>query len=204
MGIRLPDPFTVNGAPGFSTADLIDNHPIIRDELRDGSILIVKDGAQYWSIDITYPDLLPTEYSLILSTLEESKRTGKSLLILLPQYLHFRVTTDINTLSIPAGLSGSLLTINGMTNALPFPGDLLQLSNSISKKVYRITSIDTSISNKVTLGLYPDLVVTTTGAEKPEFNNILFNTILSDWEHTTSINTDGLYTGVNIRVRESK
>ena len=205
MSIRLPDPFVVNNAPGFTVGDLVDNYPIIKDELQDGRVLQVKNGYQYWSINIEYPELLATEYSLVISAIEESKRTNSYIDILLPQYLHFRVLGDTTNTTITPGQRGSTIEIGG-SNALqgaPLAGDLIQLTG-VSKKVYRITSVDISSSNTWTLGVYPDLVITTVGTEKPKFNNILFQTVLTEWNTVSSINVEGLYTGAAYQFREAK
>lgn len=205
MSIRLPDPFVINDAPGFTSADLIDNYPLLQDELQDGSVLQVKNGNQFWSLAITYPELFPTEYAVIIGAIEEAKRTGDYIDILLPHYSPFRVVGNTTLTNIASGFKGSTITITQTDNlgGTPFVGDLFQLSGD-SKKVYRITSVDTSVANTWTLGLYPDLVIETTGAEKPVFNNILFQTVLSDWKTTSSIGVDGLYTGVGFNFREAK
>lgn len=202
MGIRLPDPYTHTEAAGFVSAALIDNHPTIRDSLRNGKVLIVKDGAQYWGIKITYPELLPEEFALIISTIEKSKRTGESIDILLPQYSPFRVSST-SGMTVAQGYQGSKLRVLNAGTEIPYPGDLIQLGNSISKKVYRITDIDRVNATTLDIYLYPDLVITTTGMEVPIFNNILFNTVLDDWATTSDINTDGLYAGVTIAFREN-
>ena len=206
MSVRLPDPFTHEGAPGFASGDLVSNHPTIQDELTDGSVLQVDNGMQYWGINITYPDLFPEEYGLIISAIEEAKRLRAPIDIMLPQYVTFRVNGNTTSIGVPAGQKGSTLTLVGTDSlmGMPNPGDLVQLGNSTSKKVYRITSINLSIANQWTLGVYPDLQITTSGTEYPRFNDILFQTKMLNWNDVTSINPDGLYTGVSFSFRETK
>ena len=206
MSVRLPDPFIVEGAPGFTTGDLMSNHPIIQDPLTDGRVLQVDNGNQYWSIDITYPDLFPEEYSLVISAIERAKATKDFIDILLPQYMHYRVVGDVGAAVIPAGQKSNTLRVTnvGQLGGIPLAGDLVQLLGSASRKVYRITYVDTDVAGQWTLGIYPDLQAQTTGVEKPEFNNILFQTKMTDWNHKSSINVDGMYTGVGFTFREAK
>ena len=111
--MRLPDPFThpqYQGL-GFETSVLIDNDPMIRDELPDGSVLEVKSAAQYYSINITYPDLYPDEYAVLSSFILEYKRTRSFIDVMLPNYEVFRVKGNPSVTSIPTGQKGNTIQI---------------------------------------------------------------------------------------------
>lgn len=202
--IRLPDPFTHPGeAPGFLSAPLIDNEPIIQDELPGGTVKQVKSAQQYWSTVITYADLYDMEFRLVSSAVYEAKRKDGLLQIVLPQYTSYRVFGNTANLSIPANQKGSSLTIQGFNSVegVPYVGDLFKLSTH--PKVYKITKV-TRAGDSVTLGLYPNLVITTNGTEKPELNGVTFQMALTNRSGLKeNINPDGMYTDVTISLRES-
>lgn len=203
--MRLPDPFThpqYNGL-GFERATLVDNDPIIRDELPNGKVTEVKSASQYWGINISYGDMFPDEYAVLSSALLEYKRTRGYLDVILPHYESFRVRGSTAACNIAAGQKASTLVINntGSLSGTPNPGDLFQLTTH--KKVYKITSFKNE-SGKWTLGLYPDLAITTNGSEKPIFNGILFQTKLMNGDSfQEEISVDGVYTNLNLVLRES-
>ncbi|AKY02259.1 hypothetical protein AEO54_269 [Vibrio phage vB_VorS-PVo5] len=204
MAIRLPDPFThPDEAPGFLKAPLVDNEPILQDELPNGKVLQTKSSAQFWSVNITYPDLYELEYRLVSSAINEAKRTGEKLEIILPQYVNFRVTGDIDATNIAAGQKGSTIEITG-TNVLegaPYLGDLFKLSTH--PKVYKITGFKRE-DDKFILNIYPDLFIETTGNEKPVFNIVpLQVSLLGRDSITEDINADGMYESISYSFRES-
>lgn len=203
--MRLPDPYTnpeLSGL-GFESVNLIDNDPVIRDELPNGKVNEVKVSAQYWGINISYPELFPDEYSVLDSFILEYKRTGSYIDVILPQYEAFRVRGNTNLVNIPAGQKGSNITMDtkGVLTGIPKPGDLFKLSNH--PKVYKITSFNKS-GNTWSINLYPDLFITTTGAEKPVFNGILFRTKLMNGDaFGSTLNNNGTYSGISLNLRES-
>lgn len=204
MAIRLPDPYTNPGeAPGFTNAPLTDNQPIIQDAMPDGRLLQQKSAAQFWSMKISYPELFDMEYRLISSAINEAKRTDDFIEIVLPQHVSYRVQGDESKASIAAGQKGSSLVItntSGLTG-FPYPGDLFKLSTHA--KVYKITSVDVSTPNQMTINLYPDLFIDTDGSEKPVFNDIKFQVKLSNRTIMEDVSVDGLYTGITYDFRES-
>lgn len=204
MTIRLPDPFThPDEAPGFLKAPLVDNEPIIQDELPNGKVIQVKSSAQFWSVNITYPDLYELEYRVVSTAILEAKRTNQAIELVLPQYTTFRVYGDLPQTKIAAGQKGNTLeitNINGVGGA-PYLGDLFKLSTH--PKVYKITKYERS-GDKIVLGLYPDLFITTTGNELPVFNGVSFQMKQVSRSSTTEDpNADGLYEGVQYSFRES-
>lgn len=201
---RLPDPFTnPEYALGFQKAVVIDNDPMTRDELPNGKVNEVKMQAQYWGLQISYPDLFEAEFSFLDAFILEYKRTGGYIDVLLPQYEKFRVRGATTAVTIPAGLSGSTIILDniGALIGKPNPGDLFKLN--AYPKVYKITSVVTT-SSRWTLTVYPDLANTTNGSEKPVFNGILFRTKLMNGDSFQSdLTVDGVYTGVSLDLRES-
>lgn len=203
--MRLPDPFThphLEGL-GFEVATIVDNDPIIRDELPNGTVREVKVAAQYFGINITYPELYPNEYTTLDTFILESKRTRSYIDVLLPQYESFRVKGNPSATVIAPGLKGSVLEISntGYLNGAPQVGDLFKLSTH--PKVYKITSFKKE-SNKWTLGLYPDLRITTNGQEKPIFTGITFRTKGMNLDtFSASLDANGMYTGLSLNLRES-
>ncbi|UPW38327.1 distal tail protein [Escherichia phage vB_EcoS_ESCO30] len=203
--MRLPDPYTnpeLSGL-GFESVNLIDNDPVIRDELPNGKVNEVKVSAQYWGINISYPELFPDEYSVLDAFILEYKRTGSYIDVILPQYEAFRVRGNTSLVNIPAGQKGSNITMDtkGLLTGIPKPGDLFKLSNH--PKVYKITSFNKS-GNTWSINLYPDLFITTTGAEKPVFNGILFRTKLMNGDaFGSTLNNNGTYSGISLNLRES-
>ena len=203
--MRLPDPYTnpeLSGL-GFESVNLIDNDPVIRDELPNGKVRETKVSAQYWGVTIQYPDLFPDEYTKLDTFLLEYKRTGAYIDVLLPQYEAFRVTGDTSLVSIPAGQKGSTIMMDtkGVLRNVPKAGDLFKLSNH--PKVYKITSFS-QVGNTWQLNVYPDLFITTTGSEKPVFNGILFRTKLMNGDSFGStLNSNGTYSGISLSLRES-
>jgi hypothetical protein len=206
MPTRLPDPFTHPGvAPGFQTAPLVDSEPLLQDALPNGKVLEVITASQYWSVNITYQDLFEEEYRLVSSAILKAKNSDGVILLALPQYLNARVSGDFDAVTIAADQVGSQLVL-GNTNQLtgrPFIGDLLQIRGQ--PKVYKIVDININTTdNTWTLELYPKLARQTTGSEKPEFNNVLFNMkLVGRSSITESLNADGVYTGVEFSFRES-
>lgn len=201
--IRLPDPFThPNEAPGFLSAPLVDNQPLLVDEMPNGKVIKTKSSAQFWGINISYPDLYETEYRMVSSAINESKRLGSNIELVLPQHIVYRVTGDTSVVSIPAGLKGSVVEIDGtdILRGHPHVGDLFKLSTH--PKVYKITKF-TKEKNKFIIYIYPDLFITTNGSEKPEFNDIRFQMTLVEKSLVENINVDGLYTDVAYQFRES-
>ncbi|AFB84011.1 hypothetical protein VPT02_146 [Vibrio phage VPT02] len=204
MAIRLPDPFThPDEAPGFLKAPLVDNEPILQDELPNGKVLQTKTSAQFWSVNITYPELYELEYRLVSSAINEAKRTGDSIELILPQYVNFRILGDLTACSIAAGQKGSTIEITG-TNSLqgaPYLGDLFKLSTH--PKVYKITGFKKE-DNKFILNIYPDLFIETTGNEKPVFNTVPLQVKLMGRESISEdVNADGMYENISYSFRES-
>lgn len=202
--MRLPDPFTHPGrAPGFQTGRLIDNDPVVRDQLPNGRVTEVKMAAQYFGVEITYPDLYESEYRLIESFILNSKRLGDYIDVMLPQYQRFTVGGTPNNTTIPAGLSGNVVTINNATmlSGAPNLGDLFKLSTH--PKVYRIVSINMA-GGRWDLGVYPDLFITTNGSEKPVFSGITIQTkMLNADSFGVEMNADGIYQGLALSLREA-
>lgn len=199
--MRLPDPYVDNAAPGFSSAKLTDVDPYIRDDMSNGSVLKTKVAAQYWKLDLDYPDLTEDEFRILQSAVAEAKRQNSTIDVLLPQYEQYHVQGDVSTANVVDGSSGSQVTITDVNLLIGNPrvGDLFKLSNH--SKVYKIVSTDIQPGTWI-ISLYPNLAVTTAAAT-PVFNNILFETTLaSDTLPIEDVSVDGFYRGVGLALRE--
>lgn len=170
----------------------------------DGSVIRVENSAQYWGLSLSYPELFGDEYAYLASFIMETIRTGDTIDVLLPQYENFRVTGDMSSTVIPSGQKGSTIQIlnAGGLEGRPNLNDLFKLEGH--SKVYKITSYDMDTgSGTMTLGLYPKLALETTGSEKPQFNSILLEMVLT----TESLpdedpDANGLYHGFGLELRE--
>lgn len=202
--MRLPDPFTSSVAPGFNSAVLGDVDPQIQDPMSDGSVLRVNTASQYWTISLAYPDLTRDEFDFLVGALAEAKRLREDIQILLPQYETFSVSGDTAATTIAQGQTGTQITIAGTEGLTGRPriNSLFKLSGCT--KIYKITSF-TDLGSSWTLGLYPDLVETTDGTEKPQFNGILFNVVLVEPNLPSEDPSveDLLYRGVALDFREN-
>lgn len=202
--MRFPDPYTHPGlAPGFESVTLIDNDPIISDRMSNNTVLEVRNSAQYWGISIPLPDMFPDEFFLIDGFLSEYKRTQGFIEVLLPQYESFGIQGDVKNATVPSGQKGNSITMKVPNlRALPKVGGLFKFANHY--KVYKITSASSNGDN-LTIGIYPNLFITTSGAEKPIFNGILFQTKAVGLENYKSVlNADGMYESFTINLEESK
>ncbi|QKN88559.1 distal tail protein [Vibrio phage vB_ValS_X1] len=203
--MRLPDPFTNADAPGFTGARLVDNNPVIYDEMPNGSVLRVDGAAQFWSLELTYPELFYMEFAVLSAAVMEAIRVGDTIDVLLPQYENYRVTGNPNSTVITAGQKGNQIVIQNASalNGRPNIGDLFKITGH--SKVYKITSYTlNNASNSITLGLYPKLAKITDGTEKPIFNNILFEMVLvDDTIPTEDLDVNGMYQGFELTLREN-
>jgi hypothetical protein len=199
--MRLPDPYVDLAAPGFSSAKLVDVDPYITDTMPNGTVLRTKVASQYWTLDLSYPDLTEDEFRIVQSTIAESKRLSTTIDVLLPQYEQYHVQGDASTANVSNGSNGSEVTITDI-NALtgtPRIGSLFKLSTH--SKVYKITDVVIQ-SGTWKLSLYPNLAITTLNAS-PIFNNILLEmTLTNDSLPTEDVSVDGFYRGVTIALRE--
>lgn len=201
--IRLPDPLTNAGAPGFTSARLIDNNPVYRDRLPGGKVVVLSSAAQYWGVILSYEELLSYEYNIINSAILRSKLYGEPIEVLLPHKENYNVSGNPTSTIISAGQKGSVLSIRNYTlTGTPKEGDLLKLTNHCSK-VYTIIS-SALVGSTLTLELYPNLFKTTTGNEKPIFNNILFQLVLENpdtWDSTFT--PDSTYSSFQVELAET-
>lgn len=58
---RLPDPYTTPQGPGFTAQSLTDNSPGVVHRLNTGGSIGVKFKGNFWTINISLPELTPTE-----------------------------------------------------------------------------------------------------------------------------------------------
>lgn len=200
--MRLPDPFTHPELPGFESVTLIDNDTVTSDRMANNKVFEVRDVGQYWGISIPFPDLFPSEFAIIDTFIAEYKRTGGFIEVLLPQYELSTVRGDLTSAVIPLGQKGNTITmtIPNLTGS-PKLGGLFKLDSHY--KVYKITKVEVQ-GNTVTIGVYPDLFVTTNGSEKPVFNGVLIQTKAVGLEkYKSTLTSDGMYEAFVLNFEES-
>lgn len=199
--MRLPDPYTSAAAPGFMSAKLLDVDPYLIDNMPNATVLKTKSAYQYWELELAYPDLTEYEYKILSTALANSKRLSEAIQVLLPQYEKYNVKGDTTTTTIADGQVGSTIEISSVGGLIGRPnvGDLFKLSSG--HKVYKIVEV-TVAANSWQLGIYPQLEKPTNNS-KPIFNNILFNTELTNQTlPVEDVSLDGFYRGVSLSLRE--
>lgn len=200
--MRLPDPYTHPELPGFESVTLIDNDTVTSDRMANNKVFEIRDVGQYWGISIPFPDLFPSEFAIIDSFLAEYKRTGEFIEVLLPQYETSTVRGDLFRAEVPQNQKGNrvTMTIPNLTGA-PKLGGLFKFDSHY--KVYKITNVEIK-GDVLTLGIYPDLFITTTGAERPVFNGVLFQTKAIGLErYKSTLTSDGMYESFTLNFEES-
>jgi hypothetical protein len=203
LNIRLPDPLSQPGAPGFTSVRMNDNNPVFRDRLPGGKVITLSSSAQYWGVTLSYEDLLAEEYNIILSTMLDSRQSGALIDVLLPHKQSYKVKGDTSVLTVASDQKGSVLQIgNYNLTGLPALGDIFRLSNHCSK-VYTIHGVSI-IDSTLKLSVYPNLMKITTGAEKVLFTNVLFQLALENpSELTNNFAVEGIYNSFQVELAES-
>lgn len=201
--MRLPDPFTDSNAPGFLSVSISDNSSIIQDELPNNDVIQVDTGNQYWGINITYDSLLPEEYDIIRKFCFKAKATNSVIEVLLPQFENYKFVLDSYT--VKAGSSGNTIVITNVNSIKeqPIIGSVIKLSSH--PKVYHITDYSyNSVNKEYTIGIYPNLAITTLGSETAQLSAVLFTTRFKDVNQVTAtLNSDNTYEGFTLQLREA-
>lgn len=200
--IRLPDPLSQPGAPGFTNVRIVDNYPNYSERLPGGKVVSLQSAAQYWGITLYYDDLFFDEYNQLMMAIQEAKQTGKRLLVLLPSQTNFNVQGDTSGTYIAPGQKGANLVMTGFTATPPKVGDIFKLTNHNSK-VYQIRTVS-KVSGTLTLGIYPNLMAETTGLEKPIFNTVLYEMVLENaGQIDTTLLPEGVHASFQLELAES-
>ncbi|AYJ73272.1 distal tail protein [Proteus phage Stubb] len=202
--MRLPDPYTDSRAPGFERVTLVDNDPVLRDEMPDNTVFEVRNKGQYWSFELKYTELFEDEFRILESAILRYKSSGGFMDVLLPQFEGSRAMGDFVNATVAVGSNNSELVLNiPKLTGLPEVGDLFKLSNNY--KIYKITEVTRTGENSIKIGIYPELVVLPSKSSKPQFHGILFQTKITNIDNWNSTLTpDGVYEAVTLQFRESR
>lgn len=202
--MRLPDPYTNSGAPGFEKVTLIDNDPVLRDEMPNNVVFEVRNKGQYWSFELKYTELFEDEFRILESALLRYKSKGGFMEVLLPQFEGSRAMGDFVNATVTTGSSNSELILNiPNLTGLPDLGDLFKISDNY--KIYKVTEVERLGESKIKIGIYPELVITPSKSSKPQFHGILFQTKITNIDNWNSTLTqDGIYEAVSLQFRESR
>jgi hypothetical protein len=85
---RLPDPSTDPQGPGFLSAYLMDNSPGTIHRLNTGATLGVKYAGNYWTINISWPELFPEEAENLFPFLYSVSGGFEQFYVQLPQHAY--------------------------------------------------------------------------------------------------------------------
>ena len=200
--MRLPDPFIDPSWPGITSCQLSDVSTFQQDELNDNSVIQLSTGAQYYSANIEYSDLLPDEYDKVMSFVAKVKRENAYLDVLLPQFQNLGF--KLNTYLADNGLKGNQIVISDVTSvsgALRL-NQFIQLSGH--PKLYQVTgyNYDTT-TKKVTLDIYPDLFITTNNTTV-NFTTPMMRARFKNMNNIdgSPMTTEGYYSSITFELRE--
>lgn len=203
---QLPDPNTTPAGPGFVSVSLTDNSPGIMHSLNTGASVSVKYAGNYWTINISYPQL----------TIEEGTTLSSFLYGLGGQFTNFYVSlpihdypnsgpigTGLDTYSIAATKGNTANTITSTSsdcNNLA-PGDLFKLGSS--PKIYMINGI-VNDGGTYTITTNSDIITDSGGIIGAIYpNDVKFKVRLTSNSPAFVINSDGLYEAISLTLREN-
>lgn len=200
--MRLPNPYTDPNFPGFSSCAIHDNSVVIQDELSNNKVIQVTNGAQYYSLSLTYTDLLQSEYNMLVNFLAKAKRENGTIDVLLPQIEN--LTFKLNTYTAKAGCKGNQLIIPNVTSMTGRLNLNQYIQIGLHYKMYQVTGYSLQGTNLV-LDVYPDLFITTNGTEEVNFKTPIMTTRFVDPSKIagTPLTSDGYYSSFSLELRES-
>lgn len=198
----LPDPINNPGQPGFSSSELISVQPVIQDWMPNTKSLSVSSGEHYWLLNLTYSDMLVSEYNILAQAIDKTIQADEKLEVWLPQYEDY--TFKLNSYTVQASSNTSVTLPQAGMVSTPKKGMLIQFSNH--KKVYRITDYRISGSNLI-VEFFPSLRTPITTSNTTKFTGIRFNMEFTDRSTPLpqpTYNQDGYYgEGVILALREA-
>jgi hypothetical protein len=217
---RLPDVFTSPEGLGFTNATIKSVNQTMTNELNSGETLSVQIAGHTWELTIGFPESLEDDVDSNVTRAFLSSLRGKltEFQVVLPHKLTPRRASIPVTSSctIDAGQSGSSLVIKNwntaIANATLYSSDSSTGYISVNdyfkldtnSKVYKVmgASYD-AYYGTLTLDIFPNLVITTTGLEKPTFNEIEWNVKLTTDEFSEPTDVDGVISSFSITAKET-
>jgi hypothetical protein len=209
---RLPDPLTSPAGPGFTTIALTDNAPGMLRNLNGGGSISVKYAGNYWTLNISYPQLdYGQEANELIGFLYSLQGTFNNFHIQVPTYNEPGRGTNPWTGALPsvvdvtAGASSNQIDIanwSTLTDDINI-GDVFKLSDVAAHKIYMVTG----------KSLNADVMTLTCNSEVAEDPNLAVSTIdprdvlfrvrLEGKLPNLQLNSDGLYEGFSLTLREN-
>lgn len=200
--MRLPDPFIDPSWPGITSCQLSDVSTFQQDELNDNSVIQLSTGAQYYSANIEYSDLLPDEYDKVMNFVAKVKRENAYLDVLLPQFQNLGF--KLNTYLADNGLKGNQIVISNVTSV----SGTLRLNQFVQlsghPKLYQVTGYNyDATTKKVTLDIYPDLFITTNNTTV-NFTTPMMRARFKNMNNIegSPMTTEGYYSSITFELRE--
>lgn len=200
--MRLPDPFIDPTWPGVTSCLITDNSTYQQDELNNNTVIQVTSGAQYFSLNLDYTDLLIDEYDRLINFIAKAKRDNAYIDVLVPQLQN--LSFKLNTYVALNGLKGNnviIPNVNSIQGELKI-NQFIQLSNH--PKLYQVTGVEyDQVSRNLTLDVYPDLFIATNNSSV-NFTTPLFRGRFKNINNieTSPLTTEGYYSNFGIELRE--
>lgn len=200
--MRLPDPFTDSSWPGITSCLISDNTTYQQEELSDNTVIQVSTGDQFYSVALEYTDLLIDEYDKVMNFFAKVKSSNSYIEVMLPQLQNLGFS--LNSYLVDNGLKGNQLVLSGITNVT---GSLklnqyIQLSGH--PKLYQVIDYSyNSATHKVTLGVYPDLFITTNNTTV-NFTTPMFRGRFKNMNgiEGSALTAEGYYNSIAFELRE--
>ena len=206
---RLPDPNIDPQAPGFVSVGLSNVSPGTRSRLNTGGSISVSAGGDYWTFDISYPEMTVEEEGIISPILYGSLGMQDPIYVQLPQYINPK--TGAWSLATSVQRAQGEISLGPKENQIIVPswssrggdlspGDMLKFTNS--HKIYMVRSIAIS-SDTATISLHCPIVerekIPTAGLYP---NNIQFRVDLVQMS-PLELTSRGVYEMVNLTFEEN-
>lgn len=207
---RLPDPTTAPAGPGFSDVTLSDNSTGLTHQLNNGVTVAVQYAGNFWTINISYPQLTTSEASVIMPFLNSCIGGFQNFYVQLPMFVNPKTGAwDISTAAkraegaITLGSSDRQVVISNWSSrgGNLSAGDMIKFTNS--NKIYMIETASL-VSNVMTLTLHCPLLepakIPTAGLEP---NGIMFKVRCTNTQMPFQWQNSGLLASFNIALVES-
>ncbi len=202
---RLPDPTTIPAGPGFISLAITDNSPGMVHPLNDGGSVGVKFEGNYWTVTLGYPKLTPAESIQIHAFLESLGGPFTNFYVELPT-LNSLANGNLPSEPLAAnvsqvGVNSNQLKIVGITDNTFSVGDPIKLTNH--PKIYKIVNKEIDGSASILTLNCSILSPTTIATASLEIGNILMRVRLTSSFKAPTLNSDGLYEGFSVSLREN-
>lgn len=206
---RLPDPNTTPAGPGFVSQTLTNNTPGMMHPLNSGESVSVKFAGDYWTINVSYPQLTIAEGNNIFPFLYSLQGTFTNFYIQLPTMANPQ-TGVWDTSSNISIAKGSITAV--APNKIRVPswstrggnlsaGDLIKFDNSNKIFLVSIVELASDIMLLTLSSDIPDTTILATAGLEP--NDIRFKVRMTTKAPSAQLTADGLYQSFSLALREN-